>query len=101
MGSFVGKEVGTGVGFGVGDKIACLDASENVGGADVSALIGLARPFVRELVSVFVALDTDVGRAARAFFIEGAQLSLEEQMNRMEQAMNMIQSVHMARSHVP
>ena len=32
------------------------------GGADISALIGLARPFVRELVCVFVALDADVGR---------------------------------------
>lgn len=50
------------MGFGVGDEIACLDASENVGGADISALIGLARPFVRELVCVFVALDADVGR---------------------------------------
>ena len=39
-----------------------MDASENVRGADISALIELAHPSVRELVSVFVALDADVGR---------------------------------------
>ena len=43
-------------------EMPLLDVSELLGGTQVVAMVGLARPLIRESIRPLVAFDTDVGR---------------------------------------